>query len=115
VVGVPTGLTDLDRILGSLIAGNVYIVAGRPGQGKTGLLLTIAKHAAQKNKKRVGIFSLEMSRLQVAQRLIAQEAEVDLQRIILGMLMKTNGLYILTGLRLWQTFQLLSMTFQISM
>ena len=90
VVGVPTGLTDLDRILGSLIAGNVYIVAGRPGQGKTGLLLTIAKHAAQKNKKRVGIFSLEMSRLQVAQRLIAQEAEVDLQRIIQGKLLENE-------------------------
>jgi replicative DNA helicase len=90
VVGVPTGLIDLDRILGSLIAGNVYIVAGRPGQGKTGLLLTIAKHAAQVNKKRVAIFSLEMSRLQVAQRLIAQEAEVDLQRIIQGKLLENE-------------------------
>jgi replicative DNA helicase len=90
VVGVPTGLFDLDRILGSLIAGNVYIVAGRPGQGKTGLLLTIAKHAAQVNKKRVAIFSLEMSRLQVAQRLIAQEAEVDLQRIIQGKLLENE-------------------------
>jgi replicative DNA helicase len=90
VVGVPTGLLDLDRTLGSLIAGNVYIVAGRPGQGKTGLLLTIAKHAAQVDKKRVAIFSLEMSRLQVAQRLIAQEAEVDLQRIIQGKLLETE-------------------------
>ncbi len=90
VVGVPTGLIDLDRILGSLIEGNVYIVAGRPGQGKTGLLLTIAKHAAQRNKKRVGIFSLEMSRQQVAQRLIAQESEVDLQRIIQGKLLETE-------------------------
>lgn len=90
VVGVPTGLIDLDKILGSMIAGNVYIVAGRPGQGKTGLLLTIAKHAAQRNKKRVGIFSLEMSRQQVAQRLIAQEGEIDLQRIIQGKLLETE-------------------------
>jgi replicative DNA helicase len=90
VVGVPTGLIDLDRILGSMIAGNVYIVAGRPGQGKTGLLLTIAKHAAQVNKKRVAVFSLEMSRQQVAQRLIAQEGEVDLQRIIQGKLLETE-------------------------
>jgi len=90
VVGVPTGLIDLDRVLGSMIAGNVYIVAGRPGQGKTGLLLTIAKHAAQRDKKRVGIFSLEMSRQQVAQRLIAQEGEVDLQRIIQGKLLETE-------------------------
>lgn len=90
IVGVPTGLIDLDRTLGSMIPGNVYIVAGRPGQGKTGLLLTIAKHAAQANKKRVAIFSLEMSRLQVAQRLIAQEAEVDLQRIIQGKLLENE-------------------------
>jgi replicative DNA helicase len=86
IVGVPTGLLDLDRILGSMIAGNVYIVAGRPGQGKTGLLLTIAKHAAQIDKKRVAIFSLEMSRQQVAQRMIAQDGEIDLQRIIQGKL-----------------------------
>lgn len=83
IVGVPTGFIDLDRILKSLIAGNVYLIAGRPGQGKTGLVLSIARNAAM-NKKRVGIFSLEMSRLQVAQRLIAQEAEVDLQSIISG-------------------------------
>lgn len=85
IVGVPTGLMDLDRILGTLINGNVYIIAGRPGMGKTGLLLSIARNAA-KAKKRVGIFSLEMSRLQVSQRLIAQEAEIDLQGIIQGSL-----------------------------
>jgi replicative DNA helicase len=90
VVGVPTGLLDLDKILGSMIPGNVYIVAGRPGQGKTGLLLTIAKHAAQKIKKRVAVFSLEMSRQQVAQRLISQEIEVDLHRIILGKLLENE-------------------------
>lgn len=85
IVGVPTGFIDLDKILGTLISGNVYFIAGRPGLGKTALLLTVARHAA-KDKKRVGIFSLEMSRLQVAQRLIAQEAEVDLQSIIQGKL-----------------------------
>lgn len=85
VVGVPTGFIDLDRTLGSLIAGNVYLVAGRPGQGKTGLVLSVARNAAM-NNKRVGVFSLEMSRLQVAQRLIAQESELDLQSIIQGKL-----------------------------
>lgn len=87
IVGVPTGLADLDRLLTTMIAGNVYIVAGRPGQGKTGFLLTIARLAAI-SKKRIGILSLEMSRLQVAQRLIAQEAEIDLQNIIAGKLEK---------------------------
>lgn len=85
VVGVPTGLIDLDKILTSLIAGNVYIVAARPGQGKTALVLSIARNVAKRGK-RVGIFSLEMSRLQVSQRLIAQEAEISLDSLIHGQL-----------------------------
>jgi replicative DNA helicase len=83
VVGIPTGYIDLDRIIGSMIAGNVYIVGGRPGDGKTALLLSIARNAARSGK-RVGLFSLEMSRMQVAQRLIALESEIDLQNIIQG-------------------------------
>lgn len=85
VVGIPTGFIDLDRLLGSLINGNVYVLAGRPKKGKTSLLLSIVRNVA-KLKKRVGIFSLEMSRMQIAQRLIAQEAEIDLQSIIQGKL-----------------------------
>jgi replicative DNA helicase len=85
IVGVPTGFIDLDHILGSMIAGNVYIVAGRPKQGKTALLLSIA-HNAAKSGKRVGMFSLEMSRIQVAQRLIAMESGVSVQSSIQGTL-----------------------------
>jgi replicative DNA helicase len=85
IVGVPTGFIDLDRILGSLIKSNVYILAGRPKVGKTGFLLSIAHHVA-KSGKRVGIFSLEMSRLQVSQRLISMESGVDLHNMILGKL-----------------------------
>lgn len=84
ILGVPTGFLDLDRMLGSLIAENVYLVAGRPGQGKTAFLISVGRNAARKHNKRVAIFSLEMSRLQVGQRLIAQEAEVDLHKIITG-------------------------------
>jgi replicative DNA helicase len=83
IVGVPTGLIDLDRILTTLINSNVYILAARPGVGKTALLLSIALNSS-KIKKRVGIFSLEMSRLQVAHRLIAMESGIDLQSIIHG-------------------------------
>lgn len=83
VVGVPTGFVDLDGLLGTLIPQNLYIVAARPGQGKTAFLLSIARNVA-KTKKRIGILSLEMSRLQVAQRLISQEAEVNLHSIITG-------------------------------
>lgn len=87
IVGVPTGFIDLDKIIGTLIAGNVYIVAGRPGTGKTAFCFSIARHVAKrKEKNRVGIFSLEMSLEQVSQRLIAQEAEIDLQGIIQGTL-----------------------------
>ena len=83
VVGVPTGFIDLDNLLGTLIPENLYIIAARPGQGKTALLLTIARNVAKTNRQ-IGILSLEMSRLQVAQRFIAQEAEVDLHSIITG-------------------------------
>ena len=85
VVGVPTGLVDLDKLLGSLVNGNMYLLAARPKRGKTGLLLTIARNVARSGK-RVGIFSLEMSRLQVGQRLIAQESGINLQSIINGKL-----------------------------
>lgn len=64
---------------------NVYIIAARPGQGKTALALSIARNVA-KSGKRVGLLSLEMSRLQVAHRLIAQEAEINLHNIITGKL-----------------------------
>lgn len=84
LVGLKTGITALDKILGSLFAGNFYVIAARPKQGKTGFLISVAKHVAKVMKKRVAIFSLEMSRMQVAMRLIAQEAEVDLDRLIKG-------------------------------
>jgi replicative DNA helicase len=83
IPGVPTGFIDLDRLFGSLIGGNVYVIAGRPGQGKTALLLSIARNNGKTNK-RVAIFSLEMSKLQVGQRLLAQEVEVDLAKIVTG-------------------------------
>jgi replicative DNA helicase len=83
IVGVPTGLADIDRIIGTMINGNVYIVAGRPGTGKTAFAVTVALNQAKRGK-RIGIFSLEMSSEQVAMRLIAQDSGVDLQNIIQG-------------------------------
>ncbi len=84
--GVPTGLTDLDRLLGGLQKSDLLIVAGRPGSGKTGFLLSAAKNAAQKYKKHVAMFSLEMSSEQLVQRLIAQETGIDAQRLRSGKL-----------------------------
>jgi replicative DNA helicase len=84
--GVPTGFIDLDRLLGGLQPSDFLIVAGRPGSGKTAFMLSAAKNAAQKHKKRVAIFSLEMSNEQLVQRLIAQETGIDSQRLRMGKL-----------------------------
>ncbi|WP_448336309.1 replicative DNA helicase [Bellilinea sp.] len=86
IFGVPTGLVDLDKLLGGLQRSDFLIVAGRPGMGKTGFLLSVAKNAAQKHRKRVAIFSLEMSAEQLVQRLIAQETGIDTQRLRSGKL-----------------------------
>jgi replicative DNA helicase len=84
--GVPTGFIDLDRILQGLQPSDLVIAAGRPGMGKTSLLLSIVKHAAQAQKKHIAVFTLEMSSEQLAQRLVAQETGIDTQRMRSGKL-----------------------------
>lgn len=86
IFGVPTGLFALDKLLGGLQKSDLLIIAGRPGMGKTGFMLSVAKNAAQKHKKHVAIFSLEMSAEQLVQRLIAQETGIDTQRLRTGKL-----------------------------
>src|SRR5512141_3475279 len=86
IFGVPTGFIDLDKMLGGLQASDLLIIAGRPGQGKSGFLLSVARNAALTHKKHVAIFSLEMSNEQVVQRLIAQETGIDSQRLRTGKL-----------------------------
>jgi len=86
IFGVPTGFIDLDRLLSGLQPSDLLIIAGRPGQGKSGFLLSVAKNAALIHKKHVAIFSLEMSNEQVVQRLIAQETAIDSQRLRTGKL-----------------------------
>lgn len=84
--GVPTGFIDLDRLLGGFQPSDLLIIAGRPGSGKTAFMLSAAKNAAQKYKKHVAIFSLEMSNEQLVQRLISQETGIDSQRLRMGKL-----------------------------
>jgi replicative DNA helicase len=84
--GVPTGFIDLDRLLGGLQPSDFLIIAGRPGQGKTSFLMSVAKFAAQIHKKHVAIFSMEMSNEQIVQRLISQETGIDSQMLRLGRL-----------------------------
>lgn len=84
IFGVPTGLFDLDRLLGGLQKSDLLIIAGRPSSGKTGFLLTVAKNAALKHKKHVAFFSLEMSNEQLVQRMIAQETGINTQILRTG-------------------------------
>jgi replicative DNA helicase len=86
LIGVPTGFTKLDRLLGGMQKSDLVIVAARPGVGKTSLLLSMALNAARRFRQRVAIFTLEMSKEQIAQRLVASETGIDSQRLRTGAL-----------------------------
>ncbi len=90
VTGVPTGFTDFDRLTSGLQPSDLIIIAGRPSMGKTAFALNVAQHAALHHKYPVAIFSLEMSRQQVALRLLCSEARVDSSRMRSGYLEKTD-------------------------
>lgn len=82
--GVPTGFDALDNLLSGLQKSDLIILGARPSLGKTSLALDIARHAATKAQVPVGIFSLEMSREQVIDRLISAESQVPLWRLRTG-------------------------------
>jgi replicative DNA helicase len=84
--GLPTGLTRYDELTGGLHNAEVTVIAARPSMGKTALALTIACHAALTQKKTVVLFSLEMSREEVLQRLISMVARVDSRKMRADML-----------------------------
>jgi replicative DNA helicase len=77
LTGVPTGFTELDRLTSGFQPSDLIILAARPGMGKTALVLSLARNAAAEFGKPVAMFSLEMSALQLAQRVIAMEAEIS--------------------------------------
>jgi replicative DNA helicase len=85
VVGVPTGYHDLDEATGGFQRSDLLILAARPGIGKSSLAMGIAHNAAHKGS-RVGVFTLEMSREQLVQRLLSVETGVDSQQLRLGYL-----------------------------
>jgi replicative DNA helicase len=84
LIGVPTGFSDLDRLLGGLQRSDLIILAARPAVGKTSFALSLAYNAAVRYQCKIGIFSLEMSVDQLVQRLISMEAGVDQQRLRSG-------------------------------
>lgn len=84
--GIPTGLADLDNILAGFGKSNLLILAARPGMGKTALSLNIAQHIAVNEKKKVAIFSLEMSKEELVDRLLVSQADIDAWRLKTGRL-----------------------------
>jgi len=86
VTGVPSAFTELDNITGGFQRSDLIIVAGRPSQGKTALVLSIARNAAILHDVPVGFFSLEMSAQQLVLRLICAEARVDAHMVRTGRL-----------------------------
>ncbi len=92
--GVSTGFVGLDNLLSGLQKGDLIILASRPSLGKSALALDITRNVAVKEKKAVGFFSLEMSRDQIVDRLIAAQAGVDLWRLRTGRLQEDDFLSI---------------------
>ncbi len=84
--GLTTGYNDLDNVLAGLQKSDLVVLAARPSVGKTSLALDIARHAATRAKVPVGIFSLEMSKEQLVDRLLCSEAGVDLWKMRTGRL-----------------------------
>ncbi|GAA0528586.1 replicative DNA helicase [Paractinoplanes ferrugineus] len=86
MIGVPTGFTDLDRLLNGLHPGQLIIVAGRPGLGKSTASMDFARHAAIRANAPTAIFSLEMSRVEMTMRLLSAEARIPLHAMRSGQL-----------------------------
>ncbi len=90
LTGVPTGFYDFDNMTSGLQKSDLIILAARPSMGKTALALNIAQNVALKAKKTVAIFSLEMSKEQLVQRMLCSEAEVDTQKLKTGNMQSTD-------------------------
>ena len=86
VIGVPSGLIDLDEMTSGFQDGDLVIIAGRPGMGKTALALSMIRNASLDAKVGVGMFSLEMANHQLAMRLLCAEARVDSHYVRTGKL-----------------------------
>lgn len=86
VTGIPTGFVDLDYRTAGMQPSDLVLIAARPSMGKTAFVLNIAEHVAFRQNKTVAIFSLEMSKEQLVNRLFSLESKVDSQHIRTGQL-----------------------------
>ncbi len=82
--GVPSGFKDLDDKTSGFQSGDMVLIAARPSMGKTTFVLNLAQHAALRAGKKIAIFSLEMSKEQLAYKLLCAEANVDMLRLRTG-------------------------------
>jgi replicative DNA helicase len=98
VTGVPTGFGELDRLTAGLQPSDLIVVAGRPSMGKTAFCLNIAQYAAIEANIPVAIFSLEMSKEQIALRMICSEGRVDAHRLRRGFLDKEDWKKLITAI-----------------
>ncbi len=98
LTGLTTGFIDLDNNLSGLQNSDLILLAARPSMGKTAFGINIATNSALKAKANVAIFSLEMSKEQLVQRMIAATAHVDLQKIISGRLTEDEWLQIINSM-----------------
>ncbi len=90
VTGVPTGFHDFDHLTAGLQPSDLIVIAGRPSMGKTSFVLNIAQHVALKTAMPVAVFSLEMSRQQLVQRMLCSEAKVDAHKLRTGFLSRED-------------------------
>jgi len=97
VTGIPTGFTDLDYRTAGLQPSDLILVAARPSMGKTAFVLNIAQHVAFREAKSVAIFSLEMSKEQLVNRLFSLEARVDAQALRTGNLSDADWEQLIEG------------------
>jgi len=86
-LGIPTGLRDVDAMIGGLRDGSLTVLAARPSMGKTALGMNIVANVAIQQQRPVGVFSMEMSKQEIVERLLAAEAMVDLSRMTQGKLL----------------------------
>jgi replicative DNA helicase len=86
ITGVPSGFSDLDELTSGFQPSDLVVVAARPSMGKTAFILNIAQHAAIEHNVPVALFSLEMSKESLVQRMLTGEARVDAQKLRKGML-----------------------------
>jgi len=90
VTGIPTGFVEFDKMTSGLQKADLVIVAGRPSMGKSSWAMSVAEYAAVEKKIGVALFSIEMSKEQLVQRMLCSHARVDAQKVRTGFLLPSD-------------------------